>query len=835
VKCGLSRRARLPAAYACPAFYLWSVQLVYALLLKFHRTQIHSAQPGAGDSLLLLASDFFFQLALIALGYGVLVLFCAVGRAWIGFVLAQLCSVAVVLVDTSAHGFFVATGQSVDYGLFVFTLSRIVETIGVLDDESTPWLKGLAYGMPASQVVVPWVLHFWLRGRARVAEGLAGEAASGTRPRARSIAWALLGFALAGGLGFAALWPTLSPTVSPTLSPYDPSFVRAPVLHLMVGALERTGRKRLVIGHADEPRATGAVSIEHRGGRRPNLVVIILESTTAKATTPYAEPLATTPSLAELASQGLVVDRAYAVVPHTSKALVAILCGFEPRASLEVVEASKGGMPGRCLADLLREQGYETFYIQAPTQRYENRRGLTNNMGFDDFFSGDMNRLGGYARVNYFGFEDRVMLFPSRRWLEERQATRPEKPFFVTYLTNASHSKYQVPPSFESKAFVTSGPQKAMRNLYYNSVHYVDEIVGEIIDDYREAGLFDDTVFLVVGDHGEGMWEHGQRGHDDIMYEEGLRVPLVLKAAGPSPPTGRIPGPLSQLAIVPTLLDALGFDVSEGEYEGESFLPGEGGDGGEDESRDETGEKREEKGEERGGEKDESVVYASCYRANHCAALIRGDRKIVYYFANGRTELFDLSTDPEEAHNLAEEEPELVRRWVQEILDWGAAVGLAHAQSEARVLGFFVKKNPPDELDVQLSLMFGDYFELLGHRHPRRIRRDTNFTFPFFYRVLKPVPVGYRIRMHGKEAGRDHVFDHVPVRGLYPLTQWKPGDFVSDLHRIEMPVFWKTNEIEFCIELLDEADTAVPIIDASGKVTRCHPLGRYPVRLRKGG
>src|SRR5262249_53768505 len=152
--------------------------------------------------------------------------------------------------------------------------------------------------------------------------------------------------------------------------------------------------------------------------------IIVLESMRADATTPYAPHLPTTPSLLQLADSGTLIEQAYTVVPHTSKALVAILCGFEPRITTALVEVQPGGLPGKCLPQLLREAGYATSYFQAPDRGFESYADLATNLGFEHFVSGDQLPHAGLEHVNYFGYEDAVLLEPHRSWLRD-QAREP--------------------------------------------------------------------------------------------------------------------------------------------------------------------------------------------------------------------------------------------------------------------------------------------------------------------------------------------------------------------------------------------------------------------------
>src|SRR5688572_22401322 len=103
----------------------------------------------------------------------------------------------------------------------------------------------------------------------------------------------------------------------------------------------------------------------------------------------------------ELAEKGVLAERAYAIVPHTSKAVVASLCGIEPRPGVEMVEALENGIPGKCIASLLEEQGYRTAMMQAATSEFENRPKLIENMGFREFIGGEKMDGTGLSKANY--------------------------------------------------------------------------------------------------------------------------------------------------------------------------------------------------------------------------------------------------------------------------------------------------------------------------------------------------------------------------------------------------------------------------------------------------
>src|SRR5207237_3028592 len=104
-------------------------------------------------------------------------------------------------------------------------------------------------------------------------------------------------------------------------------------------------------------------------GKPRNLVVVLLESTRYTATTLGNSDLATTPFLAEMAGTSLVADRAYAVVPHTSKAVVSTLCGLEPPLHVAMHDHLGDEVASRCLPRLLAGAGYRTAYFQSSVSR----------------------------------------------------------------------------------------------------------------------------------------------------------------------------------------------------------------------------------------------------------------------------------------------------------------------------------------------------------------------------------------------------------------------------------------------------------------------------------
>ena len=150
---------------------------------------------------------------------------------------------------------------------------------------------------------------------------------------------------------------------------------------------------------------------------------------------------ASPPALAELASHAVVFDSVYASVPHTSKALIGILCGMFPHLEMPIVESLEGNVPLACLPGLLAKVGYRSAFLQSALGSFENRPGLVRNLGFGEAAFQETLRKGQlFAREGYLGMDEFAMLKPAVEWA----ARGGPEPFFLTLLTVTTHHPYEV-------------------------------------------------------------------------------------------------------------------------------------------------------------------------------------------------------------------------------------------------------------------------------------------------------------------------------------------------------------------------------------------------------
>ena len=226
-----------------------------------------------------------------------------------------------------------------------------------------------------------------------------------------------------------------------------------------------------------------------------------------------------TPVLDDLARRSTRPERGYSVLPHTSKAITAIHCGIAPPLDTANSEAEEDSLPVACLPELLVEQGYATAYFQSATETFERRRATVANLGFETFVPVEEMDPTGFHTANYFGYEDDIMRAPQRAWLEEHR----DQPFMLSMLTVTAHHDYNL-QGYEPIDFVDD----PLMNAYLNGLHYQDRFVGKVLDQFKDLGLYDETVFVISGDHGEGFGEHQVFQHDNTIHDEGIQIPILI-------------------------------------------------------------------------------------------------------------------------------------------------------------------------------------------------------------------------------------------------------------------------------------------------------------------
>ncbi len=383
-----------------------------------------------------------------------------------------------------------------------------------------------------------------------------------------------------------------------------------------------------------------------------NVVIIMLESARADATTIYSPDLDTTPFLAELARESLVVDNMYAVVPRTSAAWIATLTGRYPAPVTVIKRWSEGRnahVLNSSLARLLRPLGYTSAYFMPTELNFENENGIVQALGFDKVVSAETLHADPAERLNSYGWEDRVLLKPIDQWLAARQADA--KPFLLTIMTNVGHYPYTLPKGAPQREFLKRGPDE---NLYLSSMSYIDTYLRDVVGSLREHGFLENTVLVVLGDHGEAFREHGGYSHTLVIYDEALHVPMLMRLPAEFGRRGRVGGLRQQIDVVPTITEALGLKLSGGSLAGRSFLSDPAG---------------------------HQTLFFSTHLDGTYLAMRDGNMKYVYNFGRRPLKVFDLLHDRGEHENLHDTVSMHARLQAQaDMLAWRARVSESYQE-----------------------------------------------------------------------------------------------------------------------------------------------------------
>ena len=413
------------------------------------------------------------------------------------------------------------------------------------------------------------------------------------------------------------------------------------------------------------------------GGPRgvPNIVYIVLDQWRADCLgiADSAHPVMT-PHFDQIAYEGIWYQRAYADCPVCMPQRATMLTGFT---------ASQHGMPYNNMSGprspissarslpyrLTREAGYQTkavgkMHFWPPRARFgfehislhpDDYLNFLEDQGYGGFYRG--HGLGGnevYPAVSALPehlTHTHWIVDESIRFLSQRD---PEHPFMLWMVFEAPHSPFDPPQPFdrlyadfdipaavmgawvgtdaEPTALIAErvarkadriSPQvaRSLRQHYYGLITHIDYQLGRFFGELKSKGLYDDTVIVITSDHGEHLGDHQLYGKYTYL-ESAARVPIILRL----PPdhgiiNRRNDKPALTADIAPTLLQLAGLQPDPA-MDGVSLLD----------------------------LPDDRLIYGE---TRHSVFATNGLLKYIHYFAGGAEQLFDISSDADDRHNLA--------------------------------------------------------------------------------------------------------------------------------------------------------------------------------------
>ncbi|HEV2113006.1 MAG TPA: tetratricopeptide repeat protein, partial [Terriglobales bacterium] len=270
------------------------------------------------------------------------------------------------------------------------------------------------------------------------------------------------------------------------------------------------------------------------------------------------------------------------------------------------------------LASVLRANGYATGAVIG-AEVLDSRFGL--NSGFDFYYDHFNVRLLREADLDENERPGNEVMDIALDWLKQNQ----QRPFFLWIHLYDPHYPYHPPAPFSDEY---------KDRLYDGEIAFADAQVGRLLRYLKQHQLYDRSLIALTGDHGEGLGEHGEKTHGFFIYNSTMHVPLIFKLAGVPPRQARrqVSPPAILVDVMPTVLNALHVEVPA-DVQGHSLLP------------------------LMEGKKQEGVsdIYGESFlpRLHFNWSELRGIEIGNLHFIDApKPEIYDLSADPQELHNL---------------------------------------------------------------------------------------------------------------------------------------------------------------------------------------
>ncbi len=402
-----------------------------------------------------------------------------------------------------------------------------------------------------------------------------------------------------------------------------------------------------------------------RRDRPLNVVVIGVDTLRPDHLGCYGYDRETSPEIDILATRGILFENVTSHSPWTLPSFATIFTSLYPTQHGASALNSQLRTDHPTLAMMLLKRGYSTAaIINAPFLRPEFK--LDRGFEFYDYKPPFADRLADGTTADALAWIDGHMgepFFMFIHYFDPHLPYRPPAPY-DTLFDPAYAGDLTAPfdinlfpraraTNFETMKSVPPEDWNYIRALYDGEIAFTDRAVGQLLSGLTERGLTGNTLVVFLSDHGEEFFEHGGFEHGHTLYDELIRVPLIMSLPGRVPENARVMEHVRLIDITPTILDFLGIETAT-HLEGASLKPLITGEGTV----------------ERAGAGllppgigfSESMLYGT---EKKC--VVAYPWKYVYDIVTGDCMLFDLSSDAGETANLADAAPDALKP-VRELL-----------------------------------------------------------------------------------------------------------------------------------------------------------------------
>ena len=312
--------------------------------------------------------------------------------------------------------------------------------------------------------------------------------------------------------------------------------------------------------------------------KRFNVLMVQIESLRSDQLRAYGGTRDVMPTVDALAREARVFTNAYIQASHSNYADLVPLSSHYPLRSREMyVYPANPTYPRVLIYDILKAIGYKTAIISSQNEQWGGMINFHRPSSLDYFFHAATYNGPTYSPFEDGGFadwvkqtggagsvDDRYTVDEAITWLDTVGPT----PFFLHMNLQSSHLPYVVPDDFPRRF----GPKEidfaimwgkfpldkvdVVKDRYADSLYYEDTQIARVFDHLRQRGLWENTIVVIGGDNGESFFEHGSAAHAGTVFEEVVKVPMIVRV--PGMPPGADGRPAMFLDVPPSLLDALG-------------------------------------------------------------------------------------------------------------------------------------------------------------------------------------------------------------------------------------------------------------------------------------
>ncbi len=398
----------------------------------------------------------------------------------------------------------------------------------------------------------------------------------------------------------------------------------------------------------------------------PNVLLIIVDTLRADHLQAYGYDAIETPAIDGLAADGILYRKDFSQASWTKPAIASIMTGLYPSTHQAIHKANILPDDVTTLAESLEGAGYNTIGLPNnenifPARNFQQGFKVYEPLEPDFFFFATESAFH-LTLYNQMRLVRERFLFQSKQvqhyyqdaarvdehateWLD-RIADKGSFFLFLHYME--PHDPY-FPHPYDGTGFARvnnphPSPEMAQTYMetYDGEIVYLDEHLGELFDHLKEAGLYDDLMIVLTGDHGEEFFEHNGWWHGTTLYEEQINVPLIIKLPGNEHGGTEVEGLVRSIDVAPTILSLAGAEAPP-TLQGHNILP-----------------------DSAGVVSGQDFVFSEEQLEGNALQSVRGEawKLILANDGNPRglepEELYNLPSDPTESANLSGDERDVV-------------------------------------------------------------------------------------------------------------------------------------------------------------------------------